>query len=291
MYLHVCIAFAMLSNIEKPSSASCTDLGKCRPDSSMVDVGADGVVESGAIVDTSKRSDVKNEDHEITCSSMAEVDGDRFNKVDTIEEDVSKLIKSNDDREQGEPSSKDRAVWSKERAEIAQFWSLHPVQAFSNLEVKFTDFMGNPHAFRHVTGKIVDDCDLPGQAKIRYFEYNDGGLPDEGQLVERAINVDIVHLHTPVGWNENPYHGSTVANVELHGSFVSENDTRTFVRTKMHEHPKNVKLMRNLQVEFMFIEGANRKWANPDWGVRYKTADELRSVTGEIVDDCYVPGK
>ena len=101
-----------------------------------------------------------------------------------------------------------------------------PVQSLrimDKLQVEFS-LIGS---FSHITGEIALEgeecwggklCSLPFQTKIRY---RDGPFPGEGSLVTRVIDVKDITLLTPAGSNGDPYAGTTVAHVTLHGSFAS----------------------------------------------------------------------
>ena len=101
-----------------------------------------------------------------------------------------------------------------------------PVQSLrimDKLQVEFS-LIGS---FSHITGEIALEgeecwggklCSLPFQTKIRY---RDGPFPGVGSLVTRVIDVKDITLLTPAGSNGDPYAGTTVAHVTLHGSFAS----------------------------------------------------------------------
>ena len=101
-----------------------------------------------------------------------------------------------------------------------------PVQSLrimDKLQVEFS-LIGS---FSHITGEIALEgedcwrgklCSLPFQTRLRY---RDGPFPGEGSLVTRVIDVKDITLLTPAGSNGDPYAGTTVAHVTLHGSFVS----------------------------------------------------------------------
>ena len=101
-----------------------------------------------------------------------------------------------------------------------------PVQSLrimDKLQVEFS-LIGS---FSHVTGEIALEgedcwrgkvCCLPFQTRLRYKE---GRFPGEGSLVTRVIDVKDITLLTPAGSNGDPYAGTTVAHVTLHGSFAS----------------------------------------------------------------------
>ena len=101
-----------------------------------------------------------------------------------------------------------------------------PVQSLrimDKLQVEFS-LIGS---FSHITGEIALEgedcwggkvCSLPFQTRLRYRE---GRFPGEGSLVTRVIDVKDITLLTPAGSNGDPYAGTTVAHVTLHGSFAS----------------------------------------------------------------------
>ena len=101
-----------------------------------------------------------------------------------------------------------------------------PVQSLrimDKLQVEFS-LIGS---FSHITGEIALEgeecwggklCSLPFQTRLRY---RDGPFPGEGSLVTRVIDVKDITLLTPAGSNGDPYAGTTVAHVTLHGSFAS----------------------------------------------------------------------
>ena len=101
-----------------------------------------------------------------------------------------------------------------------------PVQSLrimDKLQVEFS-LIGS---FSHITGEIALEgeecwggklCSLPFQTRLRY---RDGPFPGVGSLVTRVIDVKDITLLTPAGSNGDPYAGTTVAHVTLHGSFAS----------------------------------------------------------------------
>ena len=101
-----------------------------------------------------------------------------------------------------------------------------PVQSLrimDKLQVEFS-LIGS---FSHITGEIALEgedcwrgklCSLPFQTRLRYRE---GRFPGEGSLVTRVIDVKDITLLTRAGSNGDPYAGTTVAHVTLHGSFAS----------------------------------------------------------------------
>ena len=101
-----------------------------------------------------------------------------------------------------------------------------PVQSLrimDKLQVEFS-LIGS---FSHITGEIALEgedcwggklCSLPFQTRLRY---RDGPFPGAGSLVTRVIDVKDITLLTPAGSNGDPYAGTTVAHVTLHGSFAS----------------------------------------------------------------------
>ena len=103
-----------------------------------------------------------------------------------------------------------------------------PVQSLrimDKLQVEFS--FRNSGSVSHVTGEIVLEgedcwggkvCSLPFQTRLRYRE---GRFPGEGSSVTRVIDVKDITLLTPAGSNGDPYAGTTVAHVTLHGSFAS----------------------------------------------------------------------
>ena len=99
----------------------------------------------------------------------------------------------------------------------------HSFRIMDKLQVEFS-LIGS---FSHVTGEIALEgedcwrgkvCCLPFQTRLRYKE---GRFPGEGSLVTRVIDVKDITLLTPAGSNGDPYAGTTVAHVTLHGSFAS----------------------------------------------------------------------
>ncbi len=103
-----------------------------------------------------------------------------------------------------------------------------PVQSLrimDKLRVEFS--FQNSGSVSHITGEIALEgevcwrgklCSLPFQTRLRY---RDGPFPGEGSLVTRVIDVKDITLLTPAGSNGDPYAGTTVAHVTLHGSFAS----------------------------------------------------------------------
>ena len=120
------------------------------------------------------------------------------------------------------PTEADRRMIERRRDAAVSGSPVQSLRITDKLQVEFS--FGS---VSHVTGEIVLEgedcwggkvCSLPFQTRLRYRE---GRFPGEGSLVTRVIDVKDITLLTPAGSNGDPYAGTTVAHVTLHGSFAS----------------------------------------------------------------------
>ena len=123
------------------------------------------------------------------------------------------------------PTEADRRMIERRRDAAVSGSPVQSLRIMDKLRVEFS--FQNSGSVSHITGEIALEgedcwrgklCSLPFQTRLRY---RDGPFPGEGSLVTRVIDVKDITLLTPAGSNGDPYAGTTVAHVTLHGSFAS----------------------------------------------------------------------